>query len=484
MNLRFALAPVVLGALSGSAIGQTTFSLTTVASGLSRPVYVTQAPGDVNRLFIVEQRGNGGVASRGAIRIVQNGVLLATPYFTQTVSTASEQGLLGLAFHPNFATNRLLYVSYTNSGGSSEVWEYQQNSPPNANSVNVASGRRILTFAQPFNNHNGGWIGFGPDGFLYFASGDGGSGNDPGNRAQALTNGAATQFLGKMLRLNTTGDDFPADGNRNYRIPASNPFASPGGVFNPATAGAEIWAYGLRNPWRCSFDKLTGDLWIADVGQVDKEEVNIQIAGVGGLNYGWRCQEGFRCTGLSGCTCNGAGLTLPLFEYDHFTALSPTFQTGCSITGGYVYRGPVSWAHGLYFYSDFCGGWINTFDSTQGGAHRDTGLLGGNVASFGEDNAGNLYVVSLGGTVSRINLGCAADYNQDGNFDQEDLSGFITAFLAEPPAPGTPGFDYGQPCTNNPAPYQTGYAADFNRDCNFDQEDLTGYITSFFIGCR
>lgn len=476
-------AAIGLFALAGVAMGQASFSLTTVATGLTRPVYVTQAPGDNARLFIVEQRGNGGVATRGAIRIVQGGALLATPYFTQTVSTASEQGLLSMAFHPNFATNRLLYVSYTNSGGSTEVWEYRQ-STTTPNTVDTTTGRRIITFAQPFTNHNGGWIGFGPDGFLYLAFGDGGSANDPGNRAQSLTNGAATQFLGKMLRLDVSGDDFIADANRNYRIPATNPFASPGGVFNANTAGAEIWSYGLRNTWRPAFDRVTGDLWLADVGQNAIEEVNVQRAGVSGSNYGWRCMEGLTCTDLSGCTCNAASLTMPIFQYNHSAATAPTNQFGCSITGGYVYRGPVDWAQGLYFYGDFCGGWVNTFDSTQGSGHRSTGLNVPSLVSFGEDNAGNLYVISQGSTVFRVNFTCPADYNQDGAFNQEDLSGFITAFLTEPAEPGNPGFDYGQPCPGNPAPYQNGYAADFNRDCDFNQEDLTGYITAFFAGCR
>ena len=477
-----ASAAVGLFALAGVAMGQASFSLTPVATGLTRPVYVTQAPGDNGRLFVIEQRGNGGVSTRGAIRVVQGGAVLATPYFTQTVSTASEQGLLGMAFHPSFATNRLLYVSYTNASGSSEVWEYQQ-SLATPNTVDATMGRRIISYTQPFNNHNGGWIGFGPDGFLYIASGDGGSGNDPGNRSQALTNGVATQFLGKMLRVHVSGDDFSLDATRNYRIPATNPFASPGGVFNANTPGAEIWSFGLRNPWRPAFDRVTGDLWIADVGQNAFEEVNVQVAGVAGLNYGWRCMEGFNCTGLSGCTCNAAALTMPVFQYGR-SSTAPTNQFGCSITGGYVYRGPAQWAHGLYFYGDFCGGWVNTFDSTEGTGHRFTGLNVPSLVSFGEDNAGNLYAITQGNTVFRVNFTCPADFNQDGSFNQEDLGGFITAFLSEPAEPGVIGFGYGQPCPNNPAPYQNGYAADFNRDCDFNQEDLTGYITAFFAGCR
>lgn len=238
-----------------------------VVSGLTRPVFACAPDGDSSRLFIVEQGGR--------IRILD---LTTTPpskkpmAFLQVsgLATGNEQGLLGLAFHPNYSTNRTFFVNYTDTSGTTVIARYTV--PAGTPDVaDAASSRIVLKVPQPFANHNGGWLAFGPDGFLYIALGDGGSGNDPGNRAQNQG-----ELLGKLLRLDVDGDDFPADPNRNYAIPTTNPFV------NVAGARGEIWAYGLRNPWRCSFDRKTGELYIADVGQNEREEVNVQPAGQGG----------------------------------------------------------------------------------------------------------------------------------------------------------------------------------------------------------
>jgi hypothetical protein len=253
----------------------------------------------------------------------------------------------------------------------------------------------VLTISQPFANHNGGWIAFGADGYLYIAMGDGGSGNDPGNRAQDIT----SQLLGKILRIDVNGDDFPADTARNYASPSTNPFV---GVIGDD----EIWAYGLRNPWRNSFDRLTHDLYIADVGQSAVEEIDFQAASsTGGENYGWRCMEGDRCTGFSGCTCNSPSLVLPIHTYTH------TGQN-CSITGGYVYRGcAISGLGGTYFFADYCSDkiWSFRFDGVNQTEFTDrtvelTPDIGSisSITSFGEDAYGEIYICDQGGEVFKI----------------------------------------------------------------------------------
>ncbi|MFM7282348.1 MAG: PQQ-dependent sugar dehydrogenase, partial [Planctomycetia bacterium] len=350
-----------------------------VANGLARPVFVTAPVGDFSRIFIVEQRSG----STGRIRIFDfaTNSLLATPYLSVSpVLTGNEEGLLGLAFHPNFASNGYFFVYYTASTGNNVVVRYQATAPyATSTTADAASATPVLTLSHPTNtNHNGGWIGFGPDNYLYIGTGDGGSANDPPNNAQNLNS-----LLGKMLRLDVDGDDFPSDATRNYRIPPTNPFAG-------ATAGAdEIFHYGLRNPWRNSFDRLTGDLWIGDVGQNVIEEVDIAPAGLGGLNFGWRCMEGAACTALTGCTCNAPTLTLPVYTANHSAG-------NCSITGGYRYRGSALCNfQGLYFVTDFCTSQIFTF-GWNGSAitnltNRTTdldppGTLAiGSISSFGED---------------------------------------------------------------------------------------------------
>jgi len=362
-----------------------------VASGLQRPLFVTHAPGDFERLFVVEQAGR--------IRIIKDGVLLPTPFLDITAmvrDTGNEQGLLGMAFDPNYPTNGLFYVSFTNNGGNSAIRRYRVSANPDVADPN--SGDTLLRVNQPFSNHNGGWIGFGPDGFLYVALGDGGSACDPGQRAQDLN-----ALLGKMLRIDVHGDDFPNDVLRDYAIPPDNPFVGLSGA-------DEVWAYGLRNPWRPSFDRLTGDLWIADVGQNAIEEIDFQPASsAGGENYGWDCKEGTQCASVSGCgsgacDCADPNLVDPIYEYTH--------SDDCSITGGYVYRGcAIPDLVGQYFFADFCSAriWTMTYDGLNVTVQERTAELtpgGGlpidSITSFGEDAFGELYICDRGGEIFKI----------------------------------------------------------------------------------
>jgi glucose/arabinose dehydrogenase len=353
---------------------QLTLGFEPVAAGLHSPVGVVDAGDGSGRLFIVEQAGR--------ILIHDGSQVLASAFLdvSALVSCCGEQGLLGLAFHPDYATNGLFYVDYTNTAGDTVIARYHVSADSNV--ADPASARILLTIAQPFANHNGGQLAFGPDGFLYIGMGDGGSAGDPDNRAQNLGD-----LLGKLLRIDVDGA-FP------YAIPATNPFR------NTPGARPEIWAFGLRNPWRFSFDRQTGDLFIADVGQSSREEVDFQpAASAGGENYGWRRMEGTLCFNPSS-GCNDGTLTLPILEYDH--------SLGCSITGGYRYRGGrFPQLVGRYFYGDFCSGRIwngiqtgQTWSSTQ---LIDTTLQ---ITSFGEDAGGELYVVHYGsgsnGTLQRI----------------------------------------------------------------------------------
>ena len=386
-----------------------------ISSGLGRKTFLTHAPNDYTRLFILEKNGQ--------IRIynLKTETLLPTDFLdidSIVDSASNEQGLLGLAFHPDYENNGYFYVNFTNNGNDTEIRRYQVTSNPN---IATTSGSiRIMTIDQPFTNHNGGWIGFGPDGYLYVATGDGGSANDPGNRSQDITN----QLLGKMLRIDVDGDDFPKDSNKNYAIPADNPY-------NGFPGDDEIYAIGLRNPWRCSFDKATGDLYIADVGQGSREEINVRPATDGtAINWGWRCMEGNLCTGLSGCTCFSSALRAPIQVYSHASGR-------CSITGGYVYRGcRIPSETGNYFYSDYCssniwslkwdgGGGITDFaDRTSDLDPPNTNI--GNVSSFGEDAWGELYILEdFGSEVFKIVPNGVdfswSDFDCDGDVDVDDL---------------------------------------------------------------
>ena len=351
-------------------------TLEPVAQGLSAPLFLTAPPGDLDRLFVVE-RG-------GTVRIIRDDSVLATPYLDvgPLCTAGGEQGLLGMAFHPGYATNGRFYVNYTDTLGHTQVVRYQVSANPDI--ADLGSALPILTVAQPYSNHNGGMIAFGPhDGMLYVGMGDGGSGGDPQNHGQNRMT-----LLGDMLRLDV-------DAGSPCAIPVDNPFAG------SLSVREEIWASGLRNPWRFSFDAASEDLYIGDVGQGAREEVSYQPASsAGGENYGWRIMEGSRCYNPS-TGCSTAGITLPVHEYDH--------SYRCSITGGYVYRGSGSPALvGRYFFADYCGTWLRSFVVVGGAAvglqdHTAiTGALAG-TSSFGEDAAGELYVVSLTqGTVWRI----------------------------------------------------------------------------------
>lgn len=377
--LSAALCAAVVASCPDAGAGATPLTSQLVASGLVQPLYITHVPGDRDRLFIVEKPGR--------IRIVENGALLPTPFLDITSivnATTLEWGLLGLEFHPDYATNGLFYVHYSGAGGDCYIARFQV-SAGDPDVADASSRQTILFLDQPSANHRGGWLGFGPDGYLYISFGDGGGQQDPFNRAQNLA-----LLQGKILRVDVNSDDFPAEADRNYAIPADNPFAMGGGA-------PEIWAYGLRNPWRCSFDRETGDLWIGDVGQFQREEIDFQPAGEpGGRNYGWRCTEGTFCTGLTGCTCNGPTLTPPIYEYNH--------TVGVSITGGYVYRGcAMPDMRGTYFFAEYQLSRIFSFRYENGAvidfqdrtAELDpVGALDVRfVATFGEDADGELYMV-------------------------------------------------------------------------------------------
>ncbi|MGH2415911.1 MAG: PQQ-dependent sugar dehydrogenase, partial [Microcystaceae cyanobacterium] len=338
---------------------------------------------------------------------LQTNTVLNTPFLTlpaqELLKDGYEQGLLGLAFHPDYATNGKFYVSYTapkgGDAGQTKVVEYHV-STNDSNIADPTPASTILTINQPEVNHNGGWLNFGKDGFLYWASGDGGgNGYQQGNRDLSHNSQVITDnLLGKILRIDINGDDFP-DPNRNYAIPSSNPFVN-------KTGDDEIWAYGLRNPWRPTFDQLTGDLYIADVGQSKWEEINFQPASSkGGENYGWNRYEGnhsYKPVGSS------AGLTFPIYEYSH--------SLGQSITGGYVYRGSASELSGTYFFGDFNSGKIWSFKYLNNSISQFTDRTAeftpptgqgaiGNISSFGEDAAGNLYVIDYDGEIFRLNVG-------------------------------------------------------------------------------
>jgi uncharacterized protein (TIGR03437 family) len=330
-------------------------------------------------MFVVEQSGR--------IRMVKNGAVVAQPFLDMRgrVSCCGERGLLGLAFSPRFAENGRFYINYTDPSGNTVVSRLQV-AAGNADAADVSSEQVVLRVAQPFANHNGGNLMFGPDGFLYIGLGDGGSGGDPQNNGQRND-----ELLGKMLRIDVES------GSATYAVPSSNPFVNNSGT------RPEIWALGLRNPWKYTFDRETGDLWIADVGQNRAEEVNVQVASSrGGENYGWRRMEGLQCY-PSGSGCDRSGLTLPVVEYVR--------SEGVSVTGGYVYRGSRYPAlRGFYLYADFGSGNIWALQRT-GDAWDNRRMLasGRNISSFGEDPSGELYVADhSGGGVFLIAAGAPA----------------------------------------------------------------------------
>ena len=393
-----------------SANAQSAVLLQPVATGINGGVAVAHAGDGSGRLFIV-QKG-------GLIRVFDGTSIGPTPFLDlqNQVSGASEQGLLSMAFDPNYSASGFFYVFYTDLSGAAIVARYTVSSDPNV--ADPASQLVILSIPQPFSNHNGGQLQFGRDGFLYIASGDGGSGGDPGNRAQSLDT-----LLGKILRIDVS-DALP------YEVPASNPFVGVAGAL------PEIWSYGLRNPWRFSFDRVTGDMFIGDVGQGGFEEVNFQPASsAGGENYGWRLMEGNSCfnppTG-----CESLPLVRPIIDYPH---AGPGTCTG-SITGGYRYRGKAfPQLAGLYFYADFCsadlfaatdasGTWVSTPVS-------QTGL---DISSFGEDENGEIYLLHFNpaGALFRIEPNfpvCEISVNQSVFLDGQTVT--AEEFIIANPGP-------------------------------------------------
>ena len=371
-------------------VGQITATL--VATGFNAPVFATSAPGDPDRLYVVEKD-----LGRIILLSLSTGVrstFLSIP--TNQLSAGGEQGLLSLAFHPDYQTNGRFYVNLVNANGDVEVRSYTRS----AGNPDVANptGTTVITVPHPGQtNHNGGTVAFGPDGYLYVSIGDGGGGGDPGENAQNINS-----LLGKILRLDVNGDAFPGDAARNYAIPSNNPFVGLPGA-------DEIWAYGLRNPWRISFDTATGNLYIADVGQSSREEIDFQPAGAGGRNYGWDTREGT----LFFEGPNSSQFVDPIFEYPR--------TLGQSVTGGYVYHGPGAGLQGSYMFADFLSNRIWSLRVENGHAidviERTGQIVTGGaplsqIASFGVDGNGALYAISLAGTIHRLTPSAAAG---DGN---------------------------------------------------------------------
>lgn len=348
--------------------------LTEVATGLSVPLYLDAPPGDPSRLFIVEKTGT--------IRIVKDGALVPTPFLnlSDQVSGGYEQGLLGLAFDPDYAATGQFVVHYTDPAGDTRLSLFEVSGDPDV--ANGATEQVLLSVDQPHSNHNGGQVAFGPDGLLYLGLGDGGGSGDPDGRGQDLSD-----LLGSILRIDVRSAT-------PYAVPPENPFLGVPG------ASSEVWSYGLRNPWRFSFDRATGDLYIADVGETRYEEINVAPASEGGgrgKNYGWSLMEGAHCFRSSGC--DQSGLVLPTLEYGH--------DQGCTVIGGYVYRGgAIPSLQGHYLFGDLCGRWVRSFRLSGGAAAELTEWPAlrapAGITSFGQDAAGELYILTEDGSVLKI----------------------------------------------------------------------------------
>ena len=379
-NIHLLLFPLLL--LKGfSSFAQPDLVLTQITS-VNIPVDMTGAGDGSHRLFIVDKSGK--------IRIYNQttNTLLAANFLdiSTLVLNSGEQGLLGLTFHPNYASNGYFYVNYVHtSSGNTTISRFTNPSPSTNGPVSLSSELVLLSIPQPFSNHKGGDLNFGPDGYLYIGMGDGGDGGDPGDRAQN-----PQELLGKMLRIDVNS----TSGGKNYAIPPTNPFA---GVQTPTDYLDEIWAVGMRNPWRWSFDRQTGDLWIADVGQGAWEEVDLEAAGsAGGRNYGWRCYEGNHTYNTANCGAM-SNYTFPIFEYTHVASTG-----GNSITGGFVYRGSAAPAlRGWYVCADYTSNnfWLIHPDGTY---DLQTNVPASSIISFGEDDNGELYVSSYNGQIYKV----------------------------------------------------------------------------------
>lgn len=409
---------------------QTNLQLVRLSNGFSRPVFATEAPGEPGSLYVIEQH-------TGRIRILDTdtGEINGTPFLAiqEFISTGGEQGLLGLAFHPDYETNGRFFVHFTDTTRATRIRRYTATNGV----VDTQSVVDVISASQPQSNHNGGWIGFGPDGFLYIALGDGGASNDSGTGHTSGTGNSrdiTNNLLGKMLRLDIDADDFPTDTSRNYRIPASNPFVG-------VTGDDEIFSFALRNPYRCSFDSETGDLYIADVGQGRLEEIDVVPAGgSGGEDFGWRLREGTIETPGSVGGTKPAGAIDPVHQYGHGNDLNE----GRSVTGGYVYRGDIDALAGQYFFADFISNriWSFQWDSTQtpdqfDGTNftsffewtdqltTDAGTVN-SVSSFAENSAGELFVIGYDGEIFKVTGATIAastngDFLRDGTVNITDI---------------------------------------------------------------
>ncbi|MBX3409916.1 MAG: PQQ-dependent sugar dehydrogenase [Phycisphaeraceae bacterium] len=493
MNLR-TLVPCLAALALGSVVDRTHAQEVRpeiMATGLTDPLYMVAPPGDTQRLFIVEQGRRTGT---GAIKVLNlaTKTVAPTPYLTVSgLGTAIEQGLLCMAFHPNFQQNGYFYIHYTSAAvpgvtaGDTVIARYRATGGnPASMTADPSSAHIILRLVQPDPDHNGGWIGFGPDGFMYVALGDGGyqwdangpntlpPGHTPGlGNAQDITN-----LYGSILRIDVDGADnipgnadddcFPGNPNKNYCIPSSNPFVG-------ADGEDEIWAYGLRNPWRMSFDRVTGDMWIGDVGQNDREEINFSPPNFAGRNYGWRCREGTLCTNLSGCSCAPGPYVPPLYEYPHT-------EGRCSVTGGYVYRGcSMPWLVGTYWFADYCGRNIFSFRRQSNGTITDFVVRSDQldppgdldiytVSSFGEDALGELYFTDRVGNVYRIvDANGFVDCNNNGRSDACDIAAGVSI---DANGNGIPD-ECEIPCI-----------ADFNQDGGVDGQDVEAFFVLWELG--
>ena len=363
------------------------FKTQLMSDGFSQPLLVRFHP-ETNAMFVVEQTGK--------IKLIEKNKTTTFIDLSESVMTGpipDERGLLGMALHPNFVTNGLFYVSYVDKDNFSVVASYFYDNKKQK--VNLMSERKLFHFEQPYGNHNGGHLEFSPkDNYLYLGFGDGGSSGDPQNNAQDLSN-----FLGKILRIDINTES-------GYKIPDSNPYK------NEEDKLDEIWAYGLRNPWRFSFDKFNGDLYIGDVGQYLWEEINKISSNESDINFGWKIMEGNHCYETE--VCNQDGLTKPIFEYPSDASYAFSLMNinqknvyGCSVTGGYVYRGnKINDLSGLYLFSDFCTGKIWSLNPLKGVTNDLTPQLLGNkksmISSFGEDIYGELYIVEFSGSIYKI----------------------------------------------------------------------------------
>jgi glucose/arabinose dehydrogenase len=438
---------------AGASIAQAQLTSQTVTTGLSGPVYVTHAGDGSGRLFVIEQVGR--------IRIIDSdGTLLATPFIdiSGPVRSGGERGLLGLAFHPDYAVEGAdgegkFYVNYTGDVGSGDTF-ISEFSAVTGTVADPTSERILMQIDQPFSNHNGGWIGFGPDGMLYISTGDGGSGGDPGNRSARLNT-----LLGKMLRI----DVDTMDPGLEYGIPADNAWANDG----DSTTLGEIYHYGIRNAWRCSFDRDNGDMWIADVGQNAWEEVNHNVGNVGGLFYGWKCREGL--VQYSTGNCGVSGWTDPQYVYNH--------SEGCSVTGGYVYRGCELGEEyqGQYIFADYCEGVVWSLDPDNGYNRSTEFSPGFGITSFGEDEDGEIYFTRGSGVYKIVNPSapdknddgipdaceeaCLPDFTGEGDLNFLDVSAFLAAFGNQDPA------------------------ADFTGEGQFNFLDVSAFLAAFGAGC-